>query len=506
MLSLDPPQYLKGLPLDYYVNFSKVSTYFAKDYWKIERRNPKISDDVIARIEGYSRKINATSKILENVEKLKELPAIVTGQQPCLLTGPLYVMYKALTAIVLAERYNGVPVFWNASEDDDIQEINHIWVMNADLEKISVELEPKPFSEIALKSETLQCVLQQLETLTPPTEFREKFLTLIETCSLSFSEMFSQLLSKLFSDYGLVVVEPYIFADLAKPLYQKLIENPTKASEFVNNAGDSLESKGYKRQTYKMPESCSFYLILDKKRYNVTFDGNFRTDSSTFTKEELLALLEEHPDQFSSTVISRPLIQDYLFSTLAYCAGPGEITYFAQMKDIYTFFGVEEPYLVPRFGGTIIEKKVQKVLDKYNLEVFDLMNPEYIAKTLAKMDIQKFFTKEKTQILNSIKELEDYVTSVDPSLKKTGAAVKTQVVKQLEALEEKTAASLKAKNRIQEEQIVKASMNIFPHKILQERVLNIFQYLIRYPSFITSLYNHFQTAHPGQHLIIHPGD
>lgn len=506
MLSLDPPQYLKGLPLDYYVNFSKVSTYFAKDYGKIERRNPKISDDVIARIEGYSRKINAASKTMENVEKLKELPVIITGQQPCLLTGPLYVMYKALTAIVLAERYNGVPVFWNASEDDDIQEINHIWVMNAELEKISVELESKPFSKIALNNETLECVLQQLETLTPPTEFRKKFLTLIETCSLSFSEMFSQLLSKLFSDHGLVVVEPYIFADLAKPVYQKLIENPTRASEFVNKAGDSLESEGYKRQTYKMPESCSFYLILDEKRYNVTFDGTFHTDSSTFTKEELLTLLEEHPDQFSSTVISRPLIQDYLFSTLAYCAGPGEITYFAQMKEIYTFFGIEEPYLVPRFGGTVIEKKVQKVLDKYNVKVFDLMSPEYIVKTLAKMDIQGFFTKEKTQILNSIKELEDYATSVDPNLKKTGAAVKAQVVKQLETLEEKTAASLKAKNRIQEEQIAKASMNIFPNSTLQERVLNIFQYLIRYPSFMTSLYNHFRTAHPGQHLIIHPGD
>lgn len=506
MSSLDPVQYLKGLPLDYVTNFSRVGSYFAKDYRRMKPKKQKVSDDVLTCIESYSKKIGASSLTFENIEHLKENPPIITGQQPCLLTGPLFVMYKALTTVVLAERLNAVPVFWNASEDDDIAEVNHIWMVNSQLEKIELELEPKPFSKIVLKKEDIDDVISQIKTLTPPTEFREDVLDTVRKCSLTFSEMFSEVLSTLFSDYGLVVVEPHIFAELALPVYQKLIEYPVKAVTLVNGAGDSLERKGYKRQLYKAGNSCSFYIVFNDTRHNVTYDGKFYVETDVYAKKELLTLLDEHPECFSSTVVSRPLVQDSLFSTLGYCAGPGEVSYFAQMKEVYHFFGIEEPYIIPRFGATLVERKVQKVLTKYNIGVADLREPEKVTKVLLKKGMQEFFDEKKERILKTVEELEEYAASVDINLKKTGAAVKTHIANDLKALEEKTVISLKNQNRIVGEQIVKASVNVFPNRVLQERVLNVFQYIIRYRQLLNGLCKAFQQAQPGEHILVHPGD
>lgn len=504
MSSLDHVQYLKGFPLDYVTNFCKVHSYFAKDYQKIKPKSAQVSDDVLTCVEVYNKKIKAPSLTFENIEQLKENPVIVTGQQPCLLSGPLFVVYKALTAVVLAEQMNAVPVFWNASEDDDVAEVNHMWVVNSQLKRIGIELEQKPFSKIVLKKEDVDDVINQIKALTPSTEFREEVLNIVKKCSLSFSEMFSQVLSTLFSEYGLVMVEPHIFAEAAVPVYQKLIEHPVKAAMLVNRAGDALEEQGYKRQLYKADDSCSFF-IVDDTRCNVTYDGKFHVNNEVYTKKELLNLLNEHPEWFSSSVVSRPLVQDFLFSTLGYCAGPGEVSYFAQMKEVYHFFDIEEPYIIPRIGATVVENKVQKVLTKYSIGVTDLREPEKTIKVLVKKDIQGFFDEKKGEILKKVGELEEYAASVDINLKKTGAAVKTHIANDLKTLEEKTATALKNQNRIMEEQIGRASVNIFPNYALQERVLNVFQYLIRYRDLISDLYTSFQHATPGEHVIIHPG-
>lgn len=500
----DPSLYLKGLPLDYLVNFSAVESWFSKDYRCIKEKKKGVPDEVIKRIESYNKKIGAPSTVAENIEKLTEAAPVITGQQPCLLTGPLFVVYKALTAVILAEKYNTVPVFWNASEDDDIDEVNHVWVMNSNLEKIEVDLEKKPFSTIFVPEDTVKTVIESLKALTPHTEFRENILDIIGD-SRVFSEMFSQVLSTLCSDYGLIMVEPHIFADLAIPVYETLIKQPLTASALVNKAGDSLEAHGYKRQLHKPENSCNFY-VTDNTRHTVTYDTVFHVDKSTYTEKELLTLLYDHPEHFTSTVVSRPLIQDYLFLTLAYCAGPGEIAYFAQMKNVYQAFNIEEPFIVPRFGATIVEKKIKKIVDKYNIALPDLYDPDTIMKSLVKKDIAQFFNGKKEEILTVMQTIENYMGSIDINLQKTGAAMQTHVVTDLTKLEEKTIAAVKKQNRIMEAQIKKAAANIFPQNTLQERVINVFQYLIRYPHVVTTVYTTFQSGEPGTHFLITPGD
>ena len=505
MLSLDPHQFLKGLPLDYLTHTFPILTYFSRDYTSLTPENLLITDAVLEKIRKYNKQIKAPPSVFENIERLAHSPAIVTGQQPCLLSGPLFVIYKAFTAVILAERYDAVPIFWNASEDDDISEVNHIWMINQDLEKISLTLPDSPFVNISLTEDQITFLIEKITELTPPSEFREDILALIRQCSTDFSEMFSQLLTTLFSHYGLILVEPHIFSGLATPLFEQLIQHPVKAVELIKKAGDSLEAAGYSRQIHKSPDSCSFYLTPHHTRLSVTYDGAFHTEETTYSQEELLLLLDDHPEWFSSTVISRPLIQDFLLPTLGYCAGPGEISYFAQMKEVYSFFGIRQPYIIPRFGATLLESKIQKVLDKYEITLIHLFNAEQTKKILAKQDIEEVFSMQNHRIADILRELEKYMTSIDPNLKKTGAAARARISNEVKTLEDKTATAVKAQSTIMERQITRASENVYPQQTLQERMLNIMQYIIRYDSLMEQLYSSFSTAQPGHHLLINVG-
>jgi bacillithiol biosynthesis cysteine-adding enzyme BshC len=508
MSSLDPSFYLSGLPLDYYTDFPRVASYFSVDYHTISSRpqESSVSDDIISSIESYNKGIGAGSRVFENIERLQENPPVVTGQQPCLLSGPLFVIYKALTAVLLAEKSGTVPVFWNASEDDDVQEVNYIWVHNTELEKILITLESKPFFTVDINPEEMTHVVDRLKELTPPTEFREKALSMITACSKNFSKMVSQLLSSLFNEYGLIMVEPYLFCEHAIPFYEQLITHPLKATALVNEAGDNLERMGYKRQVHKPADLCSFFLLKNGYRHSVTYDGLFHAENESLTTQDMLSHLYSHPEHIVSSVISRPLIQDFLLSTVAYCAGPGEVSYFAQMKRVYDFFGVREPAIVPRLGATLIEPKVQKVLDKYALEVTELKEPEKVVKSMVKEDIEEFFNTRKKEVSHIMVGIQDYITHIDKSLEKAGAAMTHHVLQDLDSLEDKTASALKKQNENVLNQIMKASSNIFPNNALQERMLNIFQYIIRYNTVIETVYESFRQAQPGEHLILRLGD
>ncbi|HEV2130704.1 MAG TPA: bacillithiol biosynthesis BshC, partial [Longimicrobiaceae bacterium] len=88
---------------------------------------------------------------------------ITTGQQAGLFTGPLYTIYKILSAVRLAEALEAelgilvLPVFWSASEDHDWEEVNHTYVVGSDdelrrLATSSSDPRPLPMSERLLGS------------------------------------------------------------------------------------------------------------------------------------------------------------------------------------------------------------------------------------------------------------------------------------------------------------------------------------------------------------------
>jgi uncharacterized protein YllA (UPF0747 family) len=149
---------------------------------------------------------------------------------------------------------------------------------------------------------------------------------------------------------------------------------------------------------------------------------------------------------------------------------------------------------------------VKKVLDKYTLKIPELRHPNRIIKEMAKKETVHVFNNTRKNILKEMHEIQETLSSIDPNLKRSTAAARTTIINELNALEEKTARSLKDQNNIMKSQITKAFLNIFPNHKLQERVLNIFQYMIRYPDIIDTVYNTFKRTDIGTHCIVHPGD
>ncbi|MBU7031613.1 MAG: bacillithiol biosynthesis BshC [Theionarchaea archaeon] len=146
------------------------------------------------------------------------------------------------------------------------------------------------------------------------------------------------------------------------------------------------------------------------------------------------------------------------------------------------------------------------MLEKYEITVPHLFNSEQTTKALARQDIQEVFTMHNQRISDSIEELEKYMSSIDPNLGKASAAARARITGEMKTLEDKAATAVRTQSTIMERQITKASENVYPNNSLQERVLNIMQYLIRYDSLLDRLYDRLHNAHPGNHVLIDVGE
>src|SRR5699024_12167272 len=57
-----------------------------------------------------------------------------------------------------------------------------------------------------------------------------------------------------------------------------------------------------------------------------------KADMLHLTTEELVQVVQETPERLSNNVVTRPLMQESLFPTLAFVGGNGEIAYWSTLK------------------------------------------------------------------------------------------------------------------------------------------------------------------------------
>lgn len=223
--------------------------------------------------------------------------------------------------------------------------------------------------------------------------------------------------------------------------------------------------------------------------------------------EQIRMILESNPESFSPNVVLRPVCQDYLLPTAGYVAGPSEIAYFAQLKGVYRHFGVEMPPLFPRAAATILERRIVKVMDKYQLKLSDAFDDfEVITKkalTAANPEnIPGEFEKIVSEIRKSVDRLEPLIMRVDPTLKSTMDSTMSRMVYHLQHLEEKTTAGYRRKNEQVLQQMKKFQQSIFPNRELQERVLNFTYFYNKYgEEFIDLLFRELP-AYAKSHKVI----
>lgn len=368
-------------------------------------------------LERYNKTIDAPDQVFLNIEKITDEKTffVVTGQQPGFLTGPLYTIYKALSAIIYAGKFSSndirlIPLFWNASEDHDALEANNIAVQNKNktIEFISVDFDEsfgKSLEKIKLSDINVKDALDRLLNVLPETNFTNSVFYDIVYSELKKSrfwgEFFSRLLTRLLGELGLIIIEPYVFRPYLKKMFSSLIENALRFNEMFINTTNKLRSLGYKPKIHKDPHIVGlFYIDKNGFRHRILLreDGFYElSNGSIYSKDELLTLLHHHPDRFSTNAIFRPIAQDKMIPTYIYVGGPSEIIYHSQIKDLYPSFNLVQPNIMFRMGGTLIEKHVYKVIKKYNINLAEVKNIDKLIKRLLLKDssvrLKKHFEK-----------------------------------------------------------------------------------------------------------------
>jgi bacillithiol synthase len=417
---------------------------------------------------------------------------VTTAHQPCLFGGPLYFMYKAITAINLAEAIQGivgpvakiVPIFVLGTEDHDIDEVNHIHLFQK-----TVRWEPPaggPVGEIS--TESLTAALAEIKAILGETDHARLMYQKLErayTRQPNFARATQALLHDLFGRFGLVVldmnhralkahIQPIIKAELVDQIGHKLVTPVT----------EQLNALGFKTQA--TPREINLFYLQANSRNRIVLEGDLykvlNTDRS-FTQAEILAELEQHPERFSPNVVLRPLFQESVLPNLAYVGGGGELAYWLERKPLFEHFNINYPVLVRRNSVLWIERDSVKKIQKFGIspvrffEDAETLVRQYVEENSA-TDVN--LSSEMNDLRRIFEEIEDKANQIDPTLE---AAVRADAVKThnlLEQWQNRLLRAEKQKHEVTLNQIRALKDKLFPGGGLQERHTNFMPFFLRY--------------------------
>ena len=520
-----PTKRLPHLPRlvdDYFHDYGKLREFFDGDFRDaaayerqtertLARRIPR--DKLAAILREQNQSYGCGPQTLEHIESIEreQACAIVTGQQVGLFSGPLYTIYKAMTAIKLAERLSRdgpgkcVPVFWLASDDHDLAEIDHIVLLDKDnrLEEVRCKMPSRelkiPASALVLPPEIGDC-LRRLADLTQESEFKADIIAALGEAyrpGRGWVEAFARWMTRLFQARGLIFIDasyPRLKEMGAEVFYREIAEE-SAATPPALAASRRLRDAGYEGQVH-LHEGILNIFFAERERRSVQWDGHafeIKDPRETRSKEDMLALAKEKPFLFSPNVLLRSIYQDILLPTVAYVGGPGEIAYFAQMKGVYEKFGLPMPVIYPRKSLTIVERKIDRILAKYHLDISDLWSgADGIIRSLGESGVPESLGKGLSLAASHLEQdfepLIRDIAAFEPTLKETAHLARGKMAQQLQFLEKKIVRAVKKRNDIAVGQIRKAGDHLYPNGHLQERVFNIVPYLLKYgPAFVDKL-------------------
>ncbi len=443
----------------------------------------------------------------ENIALLEkpETYAVVTGQQVGLFGGPLYTVFKTITALKLARslksRYpekNFVPVFWVEGEDHDFAEMNVASVLDPDGKPVSVEYLPGGMmpernlgavGEIAFDG-TLAQTLESLRASLQKTEYTDPLMQRLGECyspGRTFNQAFVAWMNTLFKEEGLVFISPNHprLKQLLSPIFAKELAEFPRASQLVIGQSAELEHKYHAQIKTK---SINLFMFHKGGRYLIEpreHDFSLKGTRHFLSKDEMTRIAQETPSLLSPNVVLRPISQDTMLPTVAYVAGPSEIAYHAQLRPVYDYFGVTQPIIYPRASASFLEERTRKITEKYGVEIADFFKDKdditaRVVEELSGVKLDQVFGDASRQIQDAMHQLKFGLTEVDPTLIGALDNVNQKIKTNVNLLKGKAVDAQKRRNETAVRQIERTANALSPGGVLQEREINIAYFMNRY--------------------------
>jgi bacillithiol biosynthesis cysteine-adding enzyme BshC len=503
---------------DYVYDFDEVRAFFPSNvrsnasYDAIIQTQAKRTLDretLVHVLREQNSAFGSATRTFENIELLRKPTtlAVVTGQQVGLFGGPLYTIFKTITAIKLAERlkakfpsYDFVPIFWLEGEDHDFLEMNNIVLLDGENRPVKIEYlhgdeVPErnlgPIGELRFDG-SLEKTYEKLASVLQQTDFTQQLMAMVRSAyatGSTFNHAFAAWMNLLFADYGLVFLYSNHAAlkRLLSPLFVKEVSTFPKTSQLVIAQSAELEER-YHAQV--KPKSLNLFLFHKGGRYLIQpregeKDFSLKGTRHFLSPEELLRIATETPELLSPNVILRPIAQDTLLPTVAYIAGPSEVAYHAQLKPVYEFFEVPQPVIYPRASASFVEERLLRAMEKYGLDMLQFMeDPNKVAtrvsEQISSIKIDDLFANANTAIRTALNEMRYGLKEIDPTLIAALENVQGKIDQNMNVLKEKAFAAQRRRNDTAVRQIERAASGLLPNGNLQEREVSILHYMNKY--------------------------
>ena len=485
---------------DFLHHFEKVRRFYARpplegNWWQEERERIEYPEDrrkaVAAILERQNRDLDASQKTLENIQRMRDgAPVVVTGQQVGLFGGPLFCLLKAVSVATLAEKTGAVPVFWLASEDHDLEEINFVKLPAAGHpQKFTVNVphqEDAPVGTIVFGDE-ITAAVKQVEALFGTSEISD-LLAASYRQGENFAGAFARFYAKVLAEWGIVFLNPLEAGlhRLAQPLYRAALEKSGEINRALLERERELETAGYHAQVKVTPSHTLCFYLQDCARTPIRHEGeDFLIGERKLSRDELLAETERCPERFSANVLLRPVIEDYLLPTLCYIGGPSEIAYFAQVEAVYRHLASRVTPVVPRIFATLVEPRQAKLLDRYGLKLADIfVGPEKLRELVGArvlpQSVMKSFETASEHLEQDLGAIRQSLEKLDRTLVDAAENAASKMRYQLQGLRDKAARAEARRNTELQHHADELSAMLYPNKELQEREIGAVYFLLKH--------------------------
>jgi len=408
---------------------------------------------------------------------------IITGQQVGFLGGPAYTAYKIATAIRLAASWQErlgvrvVPLFWLASEDHDLQEINHAYYQQSDGEvgRVSFgwEGEGRPVADLPVSADVLRAWDSYWEALRGAPHRDAAMGALAARQGEGYAAWQARVWSELFAPWGLVVVEPWALRPLAGELMAGMAAHEPEIHQRLDQVAGRLRAAGYQPALDPAANGGLFRLDGPGGR-------RVRVEHGPAVADEVA----RQPERFSADAALRPMVADGILPVLASVLGPGEMAYQAMLGPLYELLGVAQPVAYPRQSYTVVTAEEARRLAAYGTSARELLvagrDPSDATDGLATAEHRQLFGGARELVEQAYAPLRDYVAAQDPNLAKTWESTLGSALRSLEKLDDRALKAALSQRGLSKGDLRALRNLVLPRERLQERVYPLAWHLARH--------------------------